>query len=134
MTHFSLRNGHQIINLVCEIISVWNGRSRVILSKGEYSSQNENIFSFELVQMFGAATNTNKFCIATGGPVLARGDHVTGGLVAARSLAAARGLLTAHGWVGGPRGRLYQLITHCFFNLAPGLVAAPGIRKVYSCA
>jgi len=40
---------------------------------------------------------------------------VTGGLVAARSLAAARGLLTAHGWIGGPRGRLYQLFTHCFF-------------------
>jgi len=33
----------------------------------------------------------------------------------ARSLAAARGLLAAHGWVGGPRGRLYQLFTHCFF-------------------
>jgi len=57
--------------------------------------------------MFGAATNTNKFCIATGGPVLASGEHVTCGLVAARSLA-------AHGWVGGPRGR-YQLFTHCFF-------------------
>jgi len=61
--------------------------------------------------MFGAATNTNKFCTATGGPVLASGEHVTGGLVAA----AARGLLAAHGWVGGPRGRLYQLFTHCFF-------------------
>ena len=34
--------------------------------------------------MFSAATNTNKFCIATGGPVLAGGEHVTGGLVAAR--------------------------------------------------
>jgi len=34
--------------------------------------------------MFGAATNTNKLCIATGGPVLASGEHVTGGLVAAR--------------------------------------------------
>jgi len=78
------------------------------------SSQNENIHTFELVQMFGAATNTNKFCIATGGPVLPSGKHVTGGLVAARSLAAARGLLTAHGWVGGPRGWLYQLFTHCF--------------------
>ena len=32
------------------------------------------------------------------------GEHVTGGLVAA----AARGLLAAHGWVGGPRGRLYR--------------------------
>ena len=51
--------------------------------------------------MFGTATNTNKFCTATGGPVLARGEHVTGGLVAA----AARGLLAVHGWVGGPRGR-----------------------------
>jgi len=61
--------------------------------------------------MFGAATNTNK-CIATGGPVLASGEHVTGGLVPARSLAAARGQLTAHGWVGGPRGRLYQLTAH----------------------
>jgi len=48
---------------------------------------------------------------------LARGEHVTGGLVAARSLAAARGLLTAHGWVGGLRGRLYQLFTHCFLTL-----------------
>jgi len=54
------------------------GRSIVILSKGEYSSQNENIFTFELVQMFGAATNTNKFCTATGGPVLASGEHVAG--------------------------------------------------------
>jgi len=43
--------------------------------------------------MFGAATNTNKFRTATGGPVLASGEHVTGGLVAA----AARGLLAAHG-------------------------------------
>jgi len=80
--------------------------------------------------MFGAATNTSKFRTATGGPVLANGEHVTGGLVAA----AARGLLAAHGWVGGPRGRLYQLFTHCFYNLALGLVAAPGISKVYSCA
>jgi len=38
--------------------------------------------------MFGAATNTNKFCTATCGPVLASGEHVIGGLVAA----AARGL------------------------------------------
>jgi len=45
--------------------------------------------------MFGAAANTNKSCIATGGQVLASGEHVTGGLVAARSLAAARGLSTA---------------------------------------
>jgi len=65
--------------------------------------------------MFSAATNTNKFCIATGGPVLAGGKHVTGGRSAARSLAAARGLLAAHGWVGGPRGRLCQLCTLCFF-------------------
>ena len=62
--------------------------------------------------MFGAATNTNKFSTATGGPVLASGEHVTGGLVAA----AARGLLAAHGWVGGPRA-LYQLFTHCFLTL-----------------
>jgi len=63
--------------------------------------------------MFDAATNTNKFCIATGGPVLASGEHVTGGLVAV----AARGLLAAHGWVGGPRGRLCQLFTHRFLTL-----------------
>jgi len=31
--------------------------------------------------MFGAASNTNKFCTTTGGPVLASGEHVTGGLV-----------------------------------------------------
>jgi len=36
--------------------------------------------------MFDAATNTNKFCIATGGAVLASGELVTGGLVAVRSL------------------------------------------------
>jgi len=48
---------------------------------------------------------------------LANGEHVTGGLVAARSLAAARGLLAAHGWIGGPCGRLYQLFTHCFLVL-----------------
>ena len=63
--------------------------------------------------MFGAATNINQFCTATGGPVLASGEHVTGGLVAA----AARGLLAAHGWVRGPRGRLYQLFMHCFLTL-----------------
>jgi len=67
--------------------------------------------------MFGAATNTNNFCNATGGAVLTSGKHVTSGLVAARSLAAARGLLTAHGWVGGPRGRLNHLFTHCFLTL-----------------
>jgi len=79
--------------------------------------------------MFGAATNTNKFCIATGGPVSGSGKNVTGGLVAARSLAVARGLLAAHGWVGGPRGRSYKLSLYAlFFNLAPG------IGKVYSCA
>ena len=60
--------------------------------------------------MFGAATNANKFCTATGGSVLASGEHVAGGLVAA----AARGLLAAQDWVGGTRGRLYQLFTHCF--------------------
>jgi len=137
MTLFPLRNGHHNITLVCEIISVWKGRSRVIPSKGEYFSHfsNENIFTFELFQMFGAATNTNKFCIiATGGPALASGEHVTDGLVAARSRAAARGLLAALGWVGGPRGRLYKLFTHCFFNPAPGLVAARGISNVYTCA
>jgi len=64
--------------------------------------------------MFGVATNTNKFCTATGGPVLASSEHVTGGLMAARRKAA-RGLLAGHGWVGGPRGRLYQLFTHCFY-------------------
>jgi len=117
MSLFPLRNGHQSITLVCEIISVWKDRSKVILSKGEYLSQNGNIFTFELVKMFGSATNTNKFCIATGGPPLASGEHLTGGLVAARRLAAARGLLTAHGWVGGPRDRLYQLFTHCFLTL-----------------
>jgi len=63
---------------------------------------------------------------------LVSGEHVTGGLVAARSLAAARGLFAAHGWVGGPCGRLYQLFLRIIFNAAPGLVAAPGIRKVYS--
>jgi len=39
---------------------------------------------------------TQFFFIATGGPVLASGEHVTGVLVAARSLAAARGLLAAN--------------------------------------
>jgi len=53
--------------------------------------------------MFGEANNTHKFCTATDGPVLATGEHVTGGLVAT----AACGLLAAQGWVGGPRGRLY---------------------------
>ena len=44
---------------------------------------------------------------------MASGEHVTGGLVAA----AARGLLAAHGRVGGPRARLYQLFTLCFLTL-----------------
>jgi len=34
--------------------------------------------------MLDAATNTDKFCIATGGPVLASGEHVTG--IGVRSL------------------------------------------------
>jgi len=91
MTLFPLRNGHHSTTLVCVIISVWKGRSGAIPSKREYLSHfcNENIFTFELVQMFGAATNTNKFFITTGGPALVSGGHVTGGLVAARSLAAA---------------------------------------------
>jgi len=67
--------------------------------------------------MSGAATYTNKFCIATGGPVFSSDENVTGGIMAARSLAAACGLSAAHGWVGGPRGRLYQLLTHCFLTL-----------------
>jgi len=80
--------------------------------------------------MFGATTNTNKFSTATGGPVLASGEHVTGGLVAA---AAPRpvGRPRLGRWTARPVvSTLYAL----FFNLAPGLVAAPGIRKVYSCA
>jgi len=83
-------------------------------------------------QMFGAATNTNKFCIATGGPVLASGEHMSGGLVAARSLVAARGLSAAHDWVGGSPGQLYQFFKLFFiYKLAPGLVAAPRTRKVH---
>ena len=89
---------------------------RVIFSKVEYSSQNENIFYFRVGPHVWCG-NHHKFCIATGGPVLASGEHVTGGRVAARSLAGARGLLTANGWVGGPRGRLYQLFTHCFLTV-----------------
>jgi len=50
-------------------------------------------------------------------PVLASGEHMTGDLVAARSLAASHGLLAAPGWVGGPRGRLYQLLMHYFLTL-----------------
>jgi len=34
--------------------------------------------------MLSAATNTNNVGIASGGPVLASGEHMTGGLVAAR--------------------------------------------------
>ena len=119
MTLLPLRNGHPSITLVCEIISVWKGRLRVIPSKEEYFSHfySENIFTFELVQMFGTATNTNEFCIATGGPALASGEHATGGLVAARSLAAALRPVGRPRLNGGPRGRLYQLFTHCFLTL-----------------
>jgi len=78
---------------------------RVFFSKREY-------FYFRVGRNVWCG-NQHKFCTATGGPVLARGEHVTGDLVAA----AARGLLAAHGWVGGPRGRLYQLFTHCFLTL-----------------
>jgi len=131
MTHFPHRNGHQSITLVCDIISVWKGRSRVIVSKGEYPSQNEDIFTFELVQMFGAATITNKFCIATGGSVLAGGEHVTGGGPQPSRLLRPAGHPRLGRWTARPFvSTLYAL----FFNLAPGLVAAPGIRKVYSCA
>ena len=61
------------------------------------------------------STQTN-FVLRLAARSLASGEHVTGGLVAAR-LAAARGLLAAHGWVGGPRGQLHQLFTHCFLTL-----------------
>jgi len=81
--------------------------------------------------MFGAATNTNKYCAATGGPVLARCEHVTGGLVAA---AARDLLLAAHGWVGGPRGRWYQLFTHCFLTLHQVSLLHQVSAKVCSCA
>jgi len=101
--------------------------------------------------MFGAATNTNKFCTATGGAVLARGEHMTGGLMAARSLAAARGLLAAH--VGGQQAAYPPSRTHpanrsrpsrtagsvdrvagCINSLRIFFNLAPGISKVYSCA
>jgi len=99
---------------------LWKGGSRVILSRGEYSSQNENIFTFESVQVFGAATNTNKFCsllrLAARSWIVAN-MRPASGLVAARSLAAARGLLAAHGWAGRPRSRLYRLFTHWFLTL-----------------
>jgi len=117
MTHFPVRNGHQSITLVCkiEITSVWKGRSRVILSKGEDTSQNDNIFYFRVGPSVSCGNQHKKslYC----GLVLASGEHVTGCLVAACSLAAARGLLAAHGWVCGSRGRLYQLFTHCFLTL-----------------
>jgi len=129
MTHFLLRNSQQSITLLCEFISVWKGRSRVILSKEAFPSQNENIFDFELVQMFGAATNTNKLCIATSGPVLASGEHVTGGLVAARHCSRPGDRPRLGRWNARPVvSTLYAL----FLNRAPGLVATPGIRKVNS--
>jgi len=59
--------------------------------------------------MYGAATNTNKFRIATGVPVLDSGEHVTGGLVAAGSLAAARGLLPTAGSVNRAAGFINSL-------------------------
>jgi len=71
-------------------------------------------FYFRVVLNVWCGNQHKQVCIATGGPVLASGEHVTGCLVAARSLAAARGLLAAHGWVGGPRGQLYRLFPHCF--------------------
>jgi len=75
--------------------------------------------------MFGADTNANKFCSATGGPVLASGEHVTGDLVTVSRPRLGR-------WTARPvASTLYALF---FYNLALGLVAAPGISKVYSCA
>ena len=66
--------------------------------------------------MFSAANNTNKFCTATGGPV-----------------AWWRLLLAA--WLGRWTARpVVSTLYALFFNLAPGLVAAPGISKEYSCA
>ena len=96
---------------------------RVFLSKREY-------FYFRVGPNVWCGTNTNKFCTATGGPVLVSGDHATCGLVAA----AARGLLAAHGWVGGPRGRFYQLLTHCFLTLHHVSLLNQVSAKVYSCA
>jgi len=81
--------------------------------------------------MFGEAKNTNKFCIATGGAVLASGEHVSDGLVAARSLVAARGLLAAHDWASWTARPVINYLC-IVFKLAPGLVAPPGIGKVYS--
>jgi len=65
-------------------------------------------------QMFGAAINTNEFHIATDGPALASGEKVTGGLVAARSLVAARGHPQLGRWTARP---MYQFFMHCFLTL-----------------
>jgi len=47
MPRFPLRNGQQSITTnVCEIISVWGGRSRVFISKGEPLSQKKNVRRF----------------------------------------------------------------------------------------
>jgi len=48
MTHFHPRNGKKSITLIRKIISVWKGRSRVILSEGEFPSQNENFREMDL--------------------------------------------------------------------------------------
>jgi len=66
--------------------------------------------------MFGAATNTNKFCIATGGPALASGEHVTDGLVAARSSRPV-GRPRLGRWTARP---VVSTLNASFFNLAPG--------------
>jgi len=62
-----------------------------------YSSQNENILLLSWSKWLVRQPTQTNF----------------GGLVAA----VVRGLLGAHGWVSGPRGRLYQLFTHCFLTL-----------------
>jgi len=67
---------------------------RVFLSKREY-------FYFQVGPNVWCGNQHKQIlnCVWRGSPVLPSGEHVTGGLVAARSMAAARGLLAAHGWV-----------------------------------
>ena len=57
---FSSQKWSPKFTLVSEIISFWKGRSRVTLYKDEFSSQNENYFTFELVQINFWCSNQHK--------------------------------------------------------------------------
>jgi len=131
MTLFPLRNGHQIITLVCKIIYVWEGRSRVIPSKGEYITKREYFyFRVDTNVWWGIQHKQILYCDWRPGPGLwLTCDRWPGGGPQPSRCLRPVDRPRLGRWTARPvESTLYAL----FCNLAPGLVAASGIHKVYS--